>query len=101
MIPNPLVFRTYWMRSGRLWLVTRLALSSVFLLAGENPLRLSLLAIVAIAALASVLGLVDLRRNREQSLLGNLGVSQGFVAVLVSVPAILGEGMLLLAGNVL
>lgn len=99
MIPNRLVVSAYWGRSTRLWFITRVALSVVFLLGGENPLQLSILAIIAIATLASGLGLVDLRRHREQSLLGNLGVSQTFQAMLVCIPSIVGEGLLLVAGR--
>ncbi len=86
MFMTPFAFR-----SARLWAITRIALSAVFFLAGENPLRLSIFPVVGIVALVTVLGAIEIRRNREMALLGNLGVSPLPLSAILLGPAATGE----------
>ena len=99
MTPDSLVIRHYIFRAAKLWLIARMALSALIVLAGDNPLRLSFAAIIATIILVSFLGLVEVRRNREQSLLGNLGVSSQTVITMLSAPAVFGEALLWLLGQ--
>ena len=43
------------------------------------------------AAVVGILGVLELRRRNEHLLLANFGIRQGTLAVLATVPAILGE----------
>lgn len=100
LIPDWLIIGSFCARSLRLWGVLRLGLSFVFILAGDDPLHLSTPATLAIAMLASFLALLDVHRSRELSLIGNLGVSRGILAALVSAPPFISEGILLVLGRI-
>lgn len=99
-IPTGLIIRSYCARSLRLWVLLRLALSVVFLLAGDNPFRLATPTALAIAGLSSFLALLDVQRNRELSLLGNLGISSGMLAALLSAPPFISEAILIVLGRI-
>lgn len=94
MRPNRLVARAYLFRGTKLWLVTRAALSGAFILAGDDPLRLSAAAIAGILLLSISLGYLDTRIHRESVLLGNLGVSPLSLGALFAAPALAGEILL-------
>ncbi|MBA3657166.1 MAG: hypothetical protein H0W69_07430 [Gemmatimonadaceae bacterium] len=78
-------------RSAKLWAITRSALSAVFFLAGDNPLRLSIFPVLGIVALVTVLGAIELRRNREMPFIGNLGVSPLLLSAILLGPVAIGE----------
>ncbi len=86
-----MIMRPFALRSAKLWAITRIALSAVFFLAGDNPLRLSIFPVVGIVALATALGASEIRRHREMAFLGNLGVSPLPLSAILFGPAAIGE----------
>lgn len=101
MLPNPLVIRAYLFRGVLLWIVTRVAITSVLLLAGVDAIKLSTAAIVEVVLLIVVLGWIETLRHRERALLGNLGVSPVLLSTFFGAPALLGELVLRIGGAVL
>lgn len=100
MRPNPLIVRAYLFRGALLWIVTRAAITGVFVLAGGNALKLSTVALVELVLLIVALGWIETRRHREISLLGNLGVSPLVLSAFFAGPALLGEIVVLIGAAV-
>lgn len=97
MLPNRLVVRAYATRGFTLWFLVRLVISALLVMARENPLRVSPSAVLYIVVIVGVAGFADLKRRHELALLGNLGVSRGYLVAFFAVPAIAGEMLILLA----
>ncbi|MCC6930949.1 MAG: hypothetical protein IT359_18305 [Gemmatimonadaceae bacterium] len=98
MLPNRLIAQAYLSRGAQLWLVTRVTLSGVFLLAGTDPLQLSGAAVVGISLLSVVLSFLETWRRRESALLANLGIRPLVVGACFAWPAVFGEIALHLGG---
>lgn len=101
MYPNSLIVRSLLLRSGIIWIAARLIGGAVIALGQGDPLRLSFAATVFVVVSSFVLGLVDIRRRHERALLENLAVARVTLVVLLSAPAVVGEGILALAMRVL
>jgi hypothetical protein len=101
MRPNRLIVRAYLSRGARLWLVTRVLLSGVFLLAGTNPVQLPVATGVEIVLLSIGVSFLETRRRRERAFLANLGVRPVMLGALFAGPAMLGEAALRLGGTAL
>lgn len=101
MLPNPLIVRAYLSRSARLWLVTRVLLSGVFLLAGINPFQLSGAVGVEVIVLSVALSFLESRRCREGLFLANLGIRPLILGALFTGPAVIGEVALHFGGSAL
>ncbi|CAN5752324.1 hypothetical protein BH11GEM1_BH11GEM1_04410 [soil metagenome] len=97
MYANTLVSRALIKRGALLWLGTRMLSSAVLLLAGANPLELTLGASVGVMAIATVLGFVQTARMREQVFLANLGIPLPAITPFLLAPVVVGE-LLLRAG---
>jgi hypothetical protein len=95
MTPNRLVVRAYALRAFRLWLGARGVLSLSLLLAEVNPLALGIDAIFWSIVFSVGVCFLDIRRQRERALLGNLAVSPVFLAALFAAVAVGGEALLL------
>jgi hypothetical protein len=91
MLPNPLVATLMLRRGARIWFVARSAISGVILLSGDDPLRLPIGTTVAVLLISVTLGYVELYRNHERDLIGNLGVKRRTIGALFLGPALLGE----------
>jgi hypothetical protein len=91
VLPNRLVVRAYVVRGFLLWFLTRLIISALLLAMGDNPLGVSPVATLYIVALTTIACFIETRRRHELALLGNLGVSRGYMIALFTVPAIAGE----------
>ena len=81
-----------------MWLITRVTLSGVFLLAGTNPVQLSAAAGAETILLSVVVSLLETRRRRERAFLANLGIRPLMLGALFVGPAMLGEVALRLGG---
>ena len=97
MYTNSIVSRTLVKRGALLWLGTRMLISGVLLASRTNPLALTLSATVGVMAIATVLGLVQTARMREQVFLANLGMSLPAITRFLLAPAVVGE-LLIRAG---
>jgi hypothetical protein len=92
-----MLVRTFVARGFRLWLLTRLLIIAVFFFTGglgggaENPFKLASIAVASVIAMSVVVGLVETVRRRELALLGNLGVSRGYLVAFYGIPALFGE----------
>jgi hypothetical protein len=95
--PPRLVVSAYFRRGAVVWLTMRLVVGVVCLFAGLNPLEATAGATLGFAGLAAGLTVFDLHRRHERILIGNLGVSTAFIAGIATVPALIGETLLLLA----
>ena len=91
MLPNRLLTTLLLRRGTRLWAITRVTISGLILLAGDDPLRLPVTTTVAVILLCGTLGYVEGHINHERDLLGNLGVRRRSVAPFFFLPALLGE----------
>jgi len=100
MRPNRLVVQAYLARGARLWLISRAMLSVVFLVAGTNPVRLNVGAVVEIILLSVGVSFLETKRRRERAFLSNLGVRPLTLGVLFAGPAIIGEFALRAAATV-
>jgi hypothetical protein len=101
MRPNRLIVRAYLSRGARLWLIIRVALSGVFLLAGTNPIQLSAGAAIEIIVLSVVVSFLETRRCRERAFLANLGIGPLMLVALFAGPAMIGELALHIGGRAL
>lgn len=101
MRPNLLLVRAYLVRGASLWLVARVALSGVFLLAGINPVQLSAAVVGEIILLSIGLSFLETRRRRERAFLANLAVGPLVLGALFAGPPIIGEFALRIVGAVL
>lgn len=101
MRPDSVVIRPYLLRGLFLWIVTRVAITGVILLAGGNAIEFSTAASVEVVILIVALGWVETLRLRERALLGNLGVSPLVLSSFFAGPALLGELALRIAGAAL
>lgn len=91
MRPNPLVTRKYLARGAQLWIGARLLVSALVVLAGMDPLRLTLPATILILAGSFAIGIADVYRRHERALLENLAVSRTALVLFLSGPAMIGE----------
>ena len=98
MRPHPLIIRSYFFRGATVWLVTR-ALVTALLLRGFHPFGLSFAAVVLVVIISAVLCLIETFRNKESTLLGNLGVSRFTLILLFVAPAVVGEASIAVAGR--
>lgn len=101
MRPNPLIARAYLARGARLWLLTRVSISGVFLLAGFDPATLSAAPTLAIVFLSIFVCLLETGRRRERALLANLGIHPLMLGALFAGPALIGEIAVRLGGAAL
>ena len=69
----------------------RLAVSTVFLLAGGNPLDASAVTVAALVGLSAGLTFTDIARRHEWVLIGNLALTPARLLGLVALPAVVGE----------
>jgi hypothetical protein len=91
MHANPLIVRAYAARGAQLWIATRGLLSVLLVLAGINPVDLSVAAVVEIIALSVAVSFFDVHRRHERAFLANLGVHPLSLTVFFAVPALLAE----------
>jgi hypothetical protein len=98
MRPNRLIVRAYLSRGARLWLLTRLLLSGVFLLAGTTPVPLSAAVGVEFILLNVAVSVLETRRRRERAFLANLGLRPLILGALFAGPAMIGEVALRVGG---
>jgi hypothetical protein len=91
MRPDRLILRAYLTRAVKLWLVSRILITVVFLFAGVDPLRLSVAAILEVVLVVVAIGFLDIRRHHESALLDNLAVSPRTLVALFAGPALAGE----------
>lgn len=91
MRPNPLIVRTYLIRSTGLWIAVRCACSLGMAFAGADPLRFSAGASIFVVLLSLAAGFVEIGLRREWDLLGNLGVSPVVLGSIAAGAAAAGE----------
>lgn len=101
MLPNWLIARSYLSRGARLWALTRVLLSGVFLIVGIDPLQLSGTASASIILLSVALSFVETHRCRESVFLANLGIGPLILSAWFAGPAVVGEVALHLSGAAL
>lgn len=92
---NRLLATAYLARHARLWLLTRLLVSALFLRAEENPLQIALGGVGGLIVLSAAVNLFEIYRRHEFDLLGNLGVHRRSLAWWALLPPLLGETALL------
>jgi hypothetical protein len=99
-IPDASILKPYLGRGFRLWLIVRIAIAVVPLLAGDGTASdvLSWDPVSAIATLfvCALLGLIDTRRRGERALLGNLGIQDRALVAMFLAPGAVGEIVLAL-----
>jgi hypothetical protein len=79
-------------RGAFFWLLVRLLVMSISAaVSGRGSVRLLPTMALALALGVGALGLLDARRRNEHRFLANLGVSQIVIAMLSTIPALLGE----------
>lgn len=88
---DALIARTYLLRGAVLWLLARLLISMVILLAKADPFALSPRASAIIILVSTTLACAQTLRLHELVLLGNLGVPRAQLALYFAVPALAGE----------
>ncbi len=98
MLPNRLVVHAYLRRAAILWIIVRVSLSVVFVLAGVDAMRISGLTMVGVVLLCGALGVLESHRHREWAFLGNLSVTPPVLGALLLTPALVGEVVLQLSG---
>ncbi|HST07780.1 MAG TPA: hypothetical protein VLJ83_06380 [Gemmatimonadaceae bacterium] len=94
MTPSTLVTTAYLLRGALLWAVTRATISLFLVLGGGSGVALPFVMIVLVVAAVVLLGWIDIRRQHERILLGNLGIRPLVVSVLLAAPAVIGETLL-------
>lgn len=95
------VLAPYFQRGLALWCGVRALISAFLLLAGDDPLRISLAAALLIVAVAVMAGVAETSRRGEWALLGNLMVRPSVLAGTFAAAAIVGEVVLRGVGIVL
>ena len=75
-------------RGAILWLLVRLMF---FAVSGRSSVSLLPTTALALALVVGAFGLLDARRRNEHRFLANLGVSQIVIAMLSTIPALVGE----------
>ena len=90
-IANVSIANAMLLRATRLWIVGRVALSGLLILAATDPFRLSVSTTVIFLALCVGMGYLETHINHERDLLANLGVKRRILAMLFLAPAIVGE----------
>jgi hypothetical protein len=94
-LPEPLLARALMRRGLVMWIVVRVAFfivgSIAAMLLGPPTVRLASGTVVVLVALCALLGVLDVLRRRERTLLANLGVSLPQLVLLLVIPAALGE----------
>jgi hypothetical protein len=98
MLPTGRLASAYVWRGARLWLIARVLLCAVFLVAGTNPFKLSAAAAAGIVVLSVVLGFGETHIRRESVFLANMGLRPAFLGAIFAVPATIGEVALHLVG---
>lgn len=92
--PMPLA-PLFLVRALRIWVLARLLVMMLALLAGASAdggaLRLAPGAALALVGFSAALGLVDVARRGERALLGNFGVSRLLLLTWLVAPAAVGE----------
>src|SRR6185437_8055272 len=101
MRPNRVIVRAYLGRGLRLWLAVRAVGTAVLLLGHVNPIRLPVASNIQLVAFSVGVCFLETYRLRERALLGNLGVRPGALAVIFSLPAIVGEAAIRMAALVI
>lgn len=91
MLPNRLVATMMLRRGARLYLIARVAISGLIVLSGDDPFRLPVSTTVGVLFTCITLGYVEMYRNHERDLLGNLGIKRRSIAGFFLVPALVGE----------
>ena len=91
MLPNRVIVSAYLARNFQLWVFARLGISTVFLLAKTDPLRLAPLTMCAIAMCSAMISVLEIYRRAEFDLLGNLAVGWRAIGVLSLAPPLVGE----------
>ena len=91
LVPDGLIVGTYVRRGAGLWIGMRAVVTVFTLLAQGDPLRPTAGMTIGIVAVSAALGLLETHRRRERALLGNLGVSLPALALMLAVPAAIGE----------
>ena len=91
MLPNRLVATLMLRRGTRLWILARVAISGLILLAGDDPFRLPFSTTVGVLLICLTLGYIEIHLNHERDLLGNLGIKRRSLAVFLLGPALVGE----------
>jgi hypothetical protein len=94
MRPDRVIATAYLRRGAVLWVVTRAALSVLWILAGDHPLRLSVASTVGALLSYVAVGYVETSRRHEWELLANLGIKRRMLALAFLVPAVIGEAVL-------
>jgi hypothetical protein len=100
-LPDSSILKPYLGRGFRLWLIVRIAIAAVPLLAGGGTVSDALswdpVSAIATLSVCALLGFIDTRRRGERALLGNLGIQdRALVAMFLAAPAA-GEILLALA----
>jgi 4-hydroxybenzoate polyprenyltransferase len=85
------VSRALAKRGVSVWIGTRMLISSVFLLAGVNPMELPYGTTIGVIAIATAVGFVQTARMREQVFLANVGIPLLATTPFLLAPAIAGE----------
>jgi hypothetical protein len=94
MLPNHLIVGAYLLRGVLLWIVGRATITFFLILGGGSGLTIPFIMIVVFLAMIILLGWIDIGRQRERILLGNLGVHPIVVTGLIAFPAVVGEILL-------
>jgi hypothetical protein len=91
------------LRQSVLWLVVRIAHAVVAALAVDAPDVVAANAVLqpqpAVVLLCAVLGVVELWRRGERQLIGNLGIDQWQLAVILAGPALCAEFVVAIAAG--
>lgn len=98
MLPTGLIVRSFTTRSLRLWAVTRLAVSFILALGGNNPLQLSTLTVIAIVGLSTALAIFEVRRHGEHAVVASMGISPAYLSAMLWIPPVIGELALMAIG---
>jgi hypothetical protein len=91
MRPDRLIVRAYVTRAVKLWLLSRILITVVFVFGSVDPLRLSVAAVLEVVLVVVAIGFLDIRRHHERALLDNLAVSPLTLVALFAGPALVGE----------
>jgi hypothetical protein len=89
-----LIVGVYLLRGVVLWVVGRATITVFLILGGGSGLAIPFVFIVLFLTTIAALGWIDIGRQRERILLGNLGVHPLAVTSLIAAPAVLGEILL-------
>ena len=91
MLPNPLLASAFMRRGVRLWIIARLAISGLVILAGDDPFSLPFAMMAVFILVCALLGHVEKHRNHERELLGNFGIKRRVFGLFFLGPALAGE----------